>query len=158
TLQSQGRGGSGRTRHIFGRFIQGRLPLGKVLVMGQVALSIVLLVGAGLFVRSLQKLQDVPLGFQANGLYITGLSPASAGYKDAAALAYWRRVLFAVAAVPGVRGVALASDGLFAGSESGLPISVAGFTAPNGQHSAGARFDTVSADYFPTVGIPIVLS
>ena len=157
TLQSQGRGGSGRTRHIFGRFIKGGLPLGKVLVMGQVALSIVLLVGAGLFVRSLQKLQNVPLGFQPDGLYITGLSPASAGYKDAAAVAYWHRVLSTVAAVPGVRGVALAGDGLFANSESGLPISVEGFTGPNGQHSAGARFDTVSADYFKTVGIPILL-
>ncbi|MGH9394667.1 MAG: FtsX-like permease family protein, partial [Terriglobales bacterium] len=157
TLQSQGRGGSGRSRHVLGRFIRGGLPLGKVLVMGQVALSIVLLAGAGLFVRSLQKLQQVPLGFQAQNLLITGLSPAGAGYQDAALVPYWHRAVAAVAAVPGVRDVALSSDGLFAHSESGLPIAVDGFTAPNGQHSAGARFDTVSADYFQTVGIPIIL-
>ncbi len=157
TLQSQGRGGAGRSRHVLGRFIRGGLPLGKVLVIGQVALSIVLLVGAGLFVRSLQKLQGVALGFQPDHLLFSGINPGAAGYKGAAAPNFLHRFLEQAAAAPGVRHIAYTEDGLFAHSESGLPIAVSGYTAANGQPASAARFDSVSADYFQTVGIPIVL-
>ncbi|HVA63694.1 MAG TPA: ABC transporter permease [Terriglobales bacterium] len=157
TLQAQGRGGSGRTRHVLARFIRGGLPLGKVLVIGQVALSIVLLVGAGLFVRSLQKLQNVALGFQPDHLLFSGINPGASGYKGPAGAIFLHRFLQQAAAVPGVRHIAFTEDGLFAHSESGLPIAVEGYTAANGQPGAGARFDAVSADYFQTVGIPIVL-
>lgn len=157
TLQSQGRGGSGRTRHVLGRLIRGGLPLGKLLIIGQVALSIILLVGAGLFVRSLQKLQGVALGFNPDHLLISGISPGAAGYKDAASATLLRRFLEQAAAVPGVAHITLASDGLFAHSESGLPIAINGYIPPKGQPGVGARFDAVSGGYFETVGIPIIL-
>ncbi|MGH9474299.1 MAG: ABC transporter permease [Terriglobales bacterium] len=157
TLQAEGRGGTARSRHVLGGLIRGGLPLGRVLVIGQVAISIVLLVGAALFARSLEKLNDVPLGFQAQHLLLTGVAAGPAGYKNATAAAYYHRLLRALEATPGIRGAALAEDGLFAHSESGLPIQVAGFTAPGGGHTAGARFDSVSADYFKTTGIPILL-
>jgi predicted permease len=157
TLQAQGRGGSGRTRHVLAGFIRGGLPLGKMLVIGQVALSTLLLVGAGLFVRSLQALQHVPVGFQPDNLVLVGVNAAPAGYKGPTGAAFFHRLLDRLQSAPGVQAVALSGDGLFAHSEGGLPIAVQGYTPPGGGQGSGARFDQVSADYFKTVGIPILL-
>lgn len=140
-----------------GRSVHQRMRLGKALVVAQIALSIVLLVGAGLFVRSLRQLQNVPLGFEAQGLTLFGVDTSTAGYKGAAATAYFHHLLDRLRVLPGVRGAALSVDGLFAHSEMGLPVAVEGYTPPNGQRGSGARVDAVSAGYFQTVGIPILL-
>lgn len=157
TLQSSGRGGSGRTRHVLGGLIRGGLPLGKVLVIGQVALSIVLLVGASLFVRSLQKLSQAPLGFQPEQLAELGVDANVAGYKDAAAAALMHRLLDRMAAMPGVRAVGLSDNGILMGSDCGLPVQVAGYTAPNGKPTFGTRCDSIAGNYFQAAGIPLVL-
>jgi predicted permease len=128
-----------------------------VLVIGQVALSILLLVGAGLFVRSLQALQNVPVGFQPDNLVLVGVDASAAGYKGPTGAAFFHRLLDRLQTTPGVQAVALSDNGLFAHSEGGLPISVQGYTPPGGGRGSGARFDQVSADYFKTVGIPILL-
>ncbi len=135
----------------------GRQVLGKVLIVAQLALSIVLLVGASLFVRSLQKLQNVPLGFRPARLSLLVVDTSTAGYANQSALTYFHRVRAALASLPGVRGVALSEDGLFDNSDSGLPVAVEGYTPPSGQAGAGSRFDTVSPGYFRTVGIPLLL-
>lgn len=140
-----------------GRSVHGRLRLGKALVIGQVALSILLLAGAGLFVRNLAKTQAVPLGFNADGLVELGVGPGAAGYKDAAATAYFHHLLERLRSLPGISAVALSEDGLFAHSESGLPLGIEGYTAPNARQGVNARFDQVSAGYFHAVGIPILL-
>ncbi|MGN6593553.1 MAG: ABC transporter permease [Terriglobales bacterium] len=139
-----------------GRAVHTRMPLTKALVIGQVALSVILLLGAGLFLHSLTKLQAQPLGFNHQGLYISGLSPAQAGFKDEAATAFWHRFLDSAAATPGVQHVALSMTGLFLGDDAGLPIAVDGYT-PKSRDDAGANVDMVSADYFQTVGIPILM-
>ncbi|MGH9487671.1 MAG: ABC transporter permease [Terriglobales bacterium] len=139
-----------------GRSVHARMRMGKVLVAGQVALSIVLLVGAGLFVRSLQKLQDVPLGFKAHNLALIGVDAGAAGYKGAAANVYFHRLLARLQTTPGVTAAALSVDGLFSHSEMGLPVAIEGYTAPGSQQGVGARVDAVSAGYFQTVGIPIL--
>ncbi|MGH9475902.1 MAG: ABC transporter permease [Terriglobales bacterium] len=139
-----------------GRSVHARMRLGKALVVGQVALSILLLVGAGLFVRSLGNLQNVALGFKAQGLALFGVDASTAGYKDAAANAYFHRLLDRLHATPGLTAAALSENGLFAHSEGGLPVAVEGYTPPGGQQGVGARFDEVSAGYFAAVGIPIL--
>jgi predicted permease len=146
SLNAQSRGAAG-SRHL----------LGKILIVAQLTLSIVLLVGASLFVRSLQKLQNVPLGFDAAHLGLMRFDTSAAGYANQSALTYVQRALAALRALPGVRGAAVAEDGLFDNSESGLPVAVEGYTPPKGQVGAGSRFDTVSPGYFRTVGIPMVL-
>ncbi|MGH9484249.1 MAG: ABC transporter permease [Terriglobales bacterium] len=140
-----------------GRSVHGRLRLGKALVIGQVALSILLLAGAGLFVRNLAKMQAVPLGFTAGNLAEFSVGPGLAGYKDAAAVAFFHRFLDRLQATPGISAAALADDGLFAHSEGGLPVAIEGYTPASGQRGEGSRFDQVSAGYFHAVGIPIIL-
>ncbi len=161
-LQSQGRGGSVRSRHILsGRLFpgwpRGGLPLGKVLIIGQVALAVVLLVGAGLFVRSLRQLTNVPLGFNPHGLYLFRLDTARAGYRGPGAAAFVRQVQQRLSALPGVQSLAISDNGLFDNSECGLPVSALGYKAPNGQPGFGVRCDSVTSNYFRVTGIPIFL-
>src|SRR5260370_13806395 len=78
-----------------------RRTLGKVLVAAQVALCLVLLIGAGLFVRSLRKLVSVDPGFRREGVILAELNPARAGYRDAALAHFYRQFLGRGRALPG---------------------------------------------------------
>jgi predicted permease len=132
-----------------------RLSLGKMLVAAQVALSLILLVGAGLFVRSLQNLQHVDLGYERDSILMMTLDGTSAGYKGPRATELWRRMLEQVRRVPGVRSATFSENGLFSGSESGTGIDVEGFT-PRTDRDRGCRFDEVGPDYFEALGIQIL--
>ena len=133
-----------------------RLGLGKILVVSQVAMSLLMLIGAGLFVRSLQRLMSVDLGYNPDKLLLVRIDPISSGYKGAALLQLHHELLDRLRAIPGVRSVTLSEDGLFSHSESGDPISIQGFVPKSGQ-DMNARFDQVGPDYFATVGIPILM-
>jgi len=135
----------------------GRLSIGKILIVAQVALSLLLLVIAGLFVHSFQKLADVQLGYDREHLIIFSLSPLEYGYKAGPPITQlYKDLLERIGAVPGVRGVTFSQDGLFSHSESADQISIEGFTPKSGQ-DMNARFDEVGPNYFSTVGIPILL-
>jgi predicted permease len=133
-----------------------RVSAGKLLVVGQVAASVVLLVAAGLFAHSLARLSQVSLGYPPEHLLLVGVNTASAGYKDATVTRFYRRMLDRLAAIPGVRSVSVSTNGLFQGNESGDPISVEGYN-PRGGRNLHSRMDHVGPDYFRTVGIPILL-
>ena len=132
-----------------------RFPVGKILVVTQVSISLVLLIAAGLFVRSLQRLSEVKLGYKTERLLLFRVRPIPAGYKDAAIPRVLQELLDKFKAVPGVSAASLSSNGLFAHSESGDPISVEGYTPKPGEllHS---RMDQVGPDYFSVVGMPIL--
>jgi predicted permease len=135
----------------------GRFSIGKVLIVAQVALSLLLLVIAGLFVHSFQKLADVQLGYDREHLMIFGLSPIEYGYKVGPSITQlYKDLLERIGAVPGVRGVTFSQDGLFSHSESADQISIEGFTPKSGQ-DMDARFDEIGPNYFSTIGIPILL-
>ncbi len=134
----------------------GRMPLGKVLVGVQVAISLLLLVSAGLFVRSLQKLTAVPLGFDSSHLLMFRMIPATSGYKPAATGPLFQQLLAKFATAPGVSGVSLSENGLFFNSDSGDDISIVGFTPKNGQEM-NASWDQVGPNYFATIGIPVLM-
>lgn len=133
-----------------------RLGLGKMLVIAQVAMALVMLIGTGLFVRSLQKLLSVDLGYNPDKLLLFRIDPVSSGYQGAAIPQLYRQLLDRLQAIPGVRAVTVSDNGLFSHSESGDPISIQGYTAKNGQ-DMNARFDQVGPNYFKTVGIPILM-
>jgi predicted permease len=133
-----------------------RVPMGRILVAAQVAISLLLLVAAGLFVRNLQKLTAVPLGFDANNLLLFRVIPATAGYRPEATGPLFQKLLQKYRAVPGVRTATLSENGLFFGSDSGDEISIPGFTPKNGQ-KMDASWDQVGPGYFSTVGIPILM-
>ena len=132
-----------------------RFPVGKILVVTQVSISLVLLVAAGLFVRSLERLSEVNLGYKTERLLLFRVRPIPAGYKDAAIPRLFQELLDKFKAIPGVSGATLSADGLFSHSESADPISVEGYSPKPGEllHS---RMDQVGPDYFSVMGMSIL--
>src|SRR6185503_11751208 len=100
----------------------GRSPLARLLVVGQVALSLLLLAGAGLFVRSLRNLRTADLGYDSAGLLMLGVDPASAGYSGDRLAPLVVDLLTRLQAVPGVASVSVSENGIFSGTESGTAI------------------------------------
>jgi predicted permease len=146
----------GNSRGVVGGTARGnKAPLGKILVVAQVALSLLLLIVAGLFVRSFQKLTQVQLGFDRDRLLLFDVEPLSAGYKGPAITQLYKDLAARIGAVPGVRAVSFSHNGLFSGSESSDQISIEAYTPKPGQEMH-ARFDHVGPNYFSTVGIPVL--
>jgi predicted permease len=132
-----------------------RFPVAKILIVAQVALSLVLLVAAGLFVHSLERLSAVQLGYNPSRLIILAVRPAPAGYKGAAVPLLFQDLLDKFRAVPGVSRATLSSDGLFNHVDAGDPIAVEGYTPKPGEDMS-SRMDHVGPDYFSVVGMPIL--
>ncbi|MGH9406463.1 MAG: ADOP family duplicated permease [Terriglobia bacterium] len=133
-----------------------RYSAGKLLVVGQVSASVILLVAAGVFAHSLARLGEVSLGYNPEHLVLFRVDAAAAGYQGKSMTVFCRRLLDRLAAVPGVSGATVSSGGLFEGADSGDPIAVEGYT-PAGGEAPHARMDQVGPGYFTTVGIPILL-
>jgi predicted permease len=134
----------------------GKLNLAKGLVIAQVALSLLLVACAGLFLRTLWNLESVGLGYPKEKLLMTTVDGLTAGYKDAQLSTLWRELIERLRVLPGIQGATYSTNGLFSGSESGDQIEVEGFT-PQNDKDKGSRFDTVGPQYFSTVGIPLLL-
>ncbi len=133
-----------------------RLSAGKLLVVTQVAASLVMLVATGLFVRSLVKVSEVNLGFNSGHLLAFRLDPLAGGWKAAAATHFHQQLLQRLSNIAGARSATLSANGLFEDSESGDPITVEGYTPQAGER-LGTLMDHVGPNYFSTVGIPILM-
>jgi predicted permease len=129
-----------------------RLPLGRLLVMAQIALSLVLVAGAGLFVRTMRNYLEIDTGFAREGLIEGRIDPRSAGYPLAQLPAFNQRLLEAVGAVPGVRAVGLSMNGLAAGTVRIGGFRVPGVTRPP-DWDGSAQENYVTPGYFATVGM-----
>lgn len=127
---------------------------GRLLVIAQVAISLVLLFGATLFVRSLRNLLAQALGYDREHLLMVKLDPAAAGYKGAAAIALYERIREQFAALPGVRGVTLSNTGLF-GGDSGDHLSIEGSPVKD-PDQLDSQWTEIGADYFRTLGIRLL--
>jgi predicted permease len=134
----------------------GKIGVGKILVVGQIALSVMLLIGAGWFIRTLRNLENVDLGYRRENLALVGVDFLSAGYSGKRLPVAYNEVRERLARIPGVRAVSYSQNGLFSGSESGDAISVEGYKAQKPQ-DLHARWDATGPDYFATAGIPILL-
>jgi predicted permease len=133
----------------------GRLNTAKVLVVVQVAISLMLLVGAGLFLQTLWKLQAIDLGYAKERLLMLTVDGVTAGYKDARLGNLWHELADRIRQLPGVNGVTYSMNGLMGGSESADEVDVEGFT-PQRDDEKFSRFDMVGPGYFSTVGIPML--
>ena len=134
----------------------GRVTAGKVLVIAQVAVSLLLLIGAGLFLRTLRNLKNVDLGYPREKLLLVRVDALEAGYKAVQRPAVFQTLLERFRAIPGVRGVTLSENGLFSGTESADQIWVEGYK-PQKTGDANARFDQIGPNYFSSIGIPMLL-
>jgi predicted permease len=121
-----------------------------------VAISLLLLIGAGLFLRTLHNLQKVDLGYNREKLLLVRVDAVAAGYRDAGIGGLYRQLLDRLKTIPGVRAVTASENGLFSGTESGDRITVEGYT-PKKEGDDSARFDQVGPNYFSVVGIPVIL-
>ncbi len=133
----------------------GSLFLRKGLVAAQVALSFLLLFGAGLFVRSLQNLQTTDTGIQMDNLVTFRLSPALSGYGEQQTVNFYTALLERLNSSAGVRSAALASVGILAGDEWDSTTSVEGHDAKDGEDMQ-AFMNALSPGYFKTMGITVI--
>ena len=136
------------TRSVAGGRVRGR----SILVTAQVALSLGLLVGAGLFVRTLVNLRTMGFGFDTQNLAVFTLNPTQSGYSRERARAFYDEVAAQVSQLPGVRSASFAVMGLLAGGGWG-----SGLTLDTGEHddTPGPDRNAVGPGYFNTVGIPL---
>jgi predicted permease len=127
----------------------------KTLVTAQIMLSLLLLVGAGLFLRSLRNLQNQNFGFERTHLLLANFDAKLAGYKPSQTAGLHRQLLDRLSALPGIRSVALAVvPPIWAGSWSSN-IALSGYT-PAPKENMNSVLNRVTGQYFETVGVPIV--
>ena len=127
------------------------------LVLAEVAISLVLLVGAGLLFRSLTTLLDVPLGFTTSGVMTMQVAPTGESYRAPGHyISYWDRVLESVRAVPGVKAAALSGSAPMASGMSVLAFQIAGRPELPMHQSPLSHVLEVSPGYFTTLGIPVL--
>jgi len=140
---------SGRSTH------QGaRLNLSKLLVVGQVALSLFLAVGAGLFARSFNNLVSQPLGLEDQVLWVA-ISPSLGGYTDAELPGLYERIIGRVEAIPGVQSATVAMCGVMTGCRSNSDgIAISGYESQPGEQVM-VQVNRVGPHYFSTVGMTI---
>ena len=126
---------------------------GKWLVVFQVCLSVVLLVGTGLFVRTLSNLRSVTLGFRPERLVLFTIDPLRARYTGSARKALFERLDEAMGAIPGVENASLSATALVAGGSSRTRVGPNGRTP---EPKDEAWVNDVGRRFFETMGIPIL--
>jgi predicted permease len=133
----------------------GSLFLRKALVVSQVALSFLLLTGAGLFVRSLQNLKATETGVALDNLVAFELSPALSGYDNARATLFYNELLDRLRSAPGIRSAAFAAVPILAGDEWDSSMGVEGHQVKDGEDMQ-AFMNAVSPGYFKTMNVPVL--
>jgi predicted permease len=132
-----------------------RLPFPKVLVISQVALSLLLLTGAGLFVGTLRNLENQDLGFNRHNVLLVYIDARLAGYKPDQLGSLYQQILGRLNALPGVRSATLSEMAPMSGMTWSGPISVQGYT-PQPNEDMDTSLNSVGPRYFATVGIPLL--
>ena len=142
-----GRGTSGRTTGV----------ARAALVIGEVALALMLLVGAGLLLKSFARLQSVNPGFTTDNVLTAQIALPTARYADAAARrAFWTRLVDRVRALPGVTAAGLTSNVPFNGMVSSGSYSIVGYTPGPTETAPHGRQEVVGGDYFRAMQIPLI--
>jgi predicted permease len=132
-----------------------RLNLSSSLVAVQVALSMVLLTGAGLFARSLLKLQHEDVGFDRENVLLVGVDSRLAGYKPAELSTLYGQLLDRLTSTPGVRSVTMATYSPMSGTNRSSTINVRGYTPQPGENLDVDDL-LVGPNYSATLGVPIL--
>jgi predicted permease len=133
----------------------GGVRVRKGLVIAQVTISVLLLIGAGLFIRSLRNLRLLDLGLKAESLVAFNLSPYISGYTAERVPPLYKTLVERLRAQPGVTDVAFASMGLLEGNEWDSTVTVEGYDAKPGE-SMNPYCNSVSPGYFKMMGTPLL--
>jgi predicted permease len=133
---------------------QAHVRLRKVLVGGQVALSLLLLIGAGLFLRTLQNLHAIDPGFQTDHLISFAIDPPRNGYRKEQTLALFDKLSERLAGLPGVRAAVGAQTALLSGDNSLSSVIIPGREAKETDPSP--NHDAIGVGYFSALGTPLL--
>jgi len=133
----------------------GPLRFRKGLVVAQVGLSLLLLIGAGLFTRSLGKLMAIDPGFDEDNLLAFTVDPSLNGYDELRRSALYDGIRSQIAAEPGVRSVSMSEIGLMTGDGASSNFSAEGHDSIEGESNSSSHVG-VGAGYFRTLGIPLL--
>jgi predicted permease len=134
----------------------GRHTLRAILVAGETALAMVLLICAGLFLRSLANLQNVNPGFDASGVWAANLSLSQTEYeKPEAKIAFYRAATERLSSMPGISAAAFSSLLPFSGTERTGSFNIVGRPLGPGDPEPNARLRYVTPGYFRILGIPL---
>jgi predicted permease len=125
------------------------------LATAQIALSMALLMSAGLFVKSLWNVSRMDLGLKVDNVVTFSLGPKRSGYDSVRSKTLFDRVEQEIAAMPGVTGVTSASVELLGGSNWGNDVSVEGFKK-DADTDDNSSFNEIGTDYFRTIGVPLL--
>ena len=148
SLRSQG-------RNLMGAARVGRVPFGRVLVIAQVALAMLLLIGGGLLVRSMQQLLHGDLGVDRDHVIAVRVRTSRSAYTGARLTQLRRDLVDRITRVPGVDAAAFADHGLFSGGVSGRLVDVPGFVA-QADSERQISLDRVGPNFFHAIGARIL--
>jgi predicted permease len=132
-----------------------RMPLGAILIVAQVSLSLMLLAGAGLLVRSLRGLDTMDVGLARNRLLIVDVDVVRRGYDSARVATLATDIAARIRKIPGVSAVTFSENGIFSGTESNNTLQVEGFRASSAQDTS-AFYDQVGPGYVRGIGARLV--
>jgi predicted permease len=127
------------------------LGLGRILLVSQITVTFLILVAAGLFVRTLSNLSSIPLGFNPENVLTFQLDARQAGHKDPGIVAFYNNLRTQFSAIPGVRAATASNQTLIGGGTSETGVSISG-TEPE-----DTRILTVGPDFFTTMQIPLLM-
>ncbi len=134
---------------------RGGVRVRKALVTAQVALSVLLLIPTGLFLKSLVNLMHVNLGIRTENLLTFRVSPELNGYKPEQCLRFYQRAEENLRSIPGVQSVTVAMVPLIGGSRWGNDVDVEGFQkGPNVDNNS--MYNVVGAGFFGKMGVPLI--
>jgi predicted permease len=131
-----------------------RSRLSKALLVMQVAISLVLLIAAGLFLRTLQNLRNVDVGFNTRNLVLFRVTPANNNYTEPRTIALYQQLQERIGTLPGVRSVAISNVQLLSSSVNSTLIVVQGRTYAANDHNSINRL-VVSSGFFETMEMPL---
>jgi macrolide transport system ATP-binding/permease protein len=127
------------------------LSLGRILLVSQITVTFLILVAAGLFVRTLSNLSSIPLGFNPENVLTFQLDARQAGHKDPGIVAFYNNLRTQFSAIPGVRAATASNQTLIGEGTSETGVSISG-TEPE-----DTRILTVGPDFFTTMQIPLLM-
>jgi predicted permease len=127
----------------------------RILIAGQVALSVVLLIAGGLFLKAFSRAQSADLGFNPDHMLLVALDPSLRGYKDDQSTRLNLQILERVSALPGVTSATLAGNVPFLSGGS-WDLSIDGYTGAGGEKFVDTNTNQVGPNYFATMQIPLL--
>jgi predicted permease len=134
-----------------------RLRLRNIFVVGQVTLSLVLVIAAGLFLRALQHAGNAPTGFDARNVDVVSLDLSLAGYGDESGEIFLRQLLDRIRQLPNVQSASATVDLPLDGGRMGLgDFSISGVPLPSGRQSLDADWNVIEPGFFKTLGMPLL--